>query len=601
MNAPAKAPRPRPEAALLPSRPVAFLWHYVCARPWHFAGLLALIVGAASCAVAVQYGMKLLVDAMAQGSTDRASANVWWPLGLFIGLIVIENIFWRLGGWLGCRTVVASVVDIRVDLFKHLTGHPMRYFTEHFAGSLGNRISALGAAAGAIYGGLAWKIVPPIVDFIGAVVVLFTVDWRMAMALILFVAIVAAVITGFGIRGRAKHQRFAAQSARVGGELVDAVSNVWTIKAFSARDREAERLAHEIGYEARAQRRSWMYLEKARVMHDICLSVMAGGMLVWAISLWLDSAVSAGDVVLVSALTFRILHGSRDLALALVDATQQLGAIDDTLRIIVQPHGLEDGDTQLLLAEGDITFEAIDFSYPDRRRVFRGLDLHIPAGQKVGVVGASGAGKSTLISLLQRLDDVQDGRILIDGQDIRQVSQDSLREKIAVVPQETALFNRSIRENIRYGRPGASDEEVVEAARSAFCDGFIRELPQGYDTLVGERGVMLSGGQRQRLGIARAFLKDAPILILDEATSALDTQSEGEIQAALSRLVNHRTVVAVAHRLSTLANFDRVIVLRDGRIVEDGAPTELRSRGGEFETLWRMQADGFAAQPGQAP
>jgi len=601
VNAPAQAPRPRPEAALLPSRPVAFLWHYVCARPWHFAGLLALIVGAASCAVAVQYGMKLLVDAMAQGSTERASANVWWPLGLFIGLIVIENTFWRLGGWLGCRTVVASVVDIRVDLFKHLTGHPMRYFTEHFAGSLGNRISALGAAAGAIYGGLAWKIVPPIVDFIGAVVVLFTVDWRMAMALILFVAIVAALITGFGIRGRAKHQRFAAQSARVGGELVDAVSNVWTIKAFSARDREAERLAHEIGYEARAQRRSWMYLEKARVMHDICLSVMAGGMLVWAISLWLDSAVSAGDVVLVSALTFRILHGSRDLALALVDATQQLGAIDDSLRIIVQPHGLEDGDTQLLLAEGDITFEAIDFSYPDRRRVFRGLDLHIPAGQKVGVVGASGAGKSTLISLLQRLDDVQDGRILIDGQDIRQVSQDSLREKIAVVPQETALFNRSIRENIRYGRPGASDEEVVEAARSAFCDGFIRELPQGYDTLVGERGVMLSGGQRQRLGIARAFLKDAPILILDEATSALDTQSEGEIQAALSRLVNHRTVVAVAHRLSTLANFDRVIVLRDGRIVEDGAPTELRSRGGEFETLWRLQADGFATQPGQAP
>lgn len=601
MNAPAQAPSPRPEAALLPSRPVAFLWHYVRVRPWHFGGLLALIVGAASCAVAVQYGMKLLVDAMAQDSTDRAAANVWWPLGLFIGLIVVENVFWRLGGWLGCRTVVASVVDIRVDLFKHLTGHPMRYFTEHFAGSLGNRISALGAAAGALYGGLAWKIVPPVVDFVGAVVVLLTVDWRMAVALIVFVAIVAALITGFGIRGRAKHQRFAAQSARVGGELVDAVSNVWTIKAFSARDREAERLAHEIGYEARAQRRSWMYLEKARVMHDICLSLMAGGMLVWAISLWLDSAVSAGDVVLVSALTFRILHGSRDLALALVDATQQLGAIDDTLRIIVQPHGLEDGDTQLLLAEGDITFEAIDFRYPDRRPVFHGLDLHIPAGQKVGVVGASGAGKSTLISLLQRLDDVQGGRIRIDGQDIRQVSQDSLREKIAVVPQETALFNRSIRENIRYGRPDASDEDVVEAARSAFCDGFIRELPQGYDTLVGERGVMLSGGQRQRLGIARAFLKDAPILILDEATSALDTQSEGEIQVALSRLVNHRTVVAVAHRLSTLANFDRVIVLRDGRIVEDGAPTELRSRGGEFETLWRMQADGFAAQPGQAP
>ncbi|WP_415845903.1 ABC transporter ATP-binding protein [Stutzerimonas zhaodongensis] len=596
MNAPAGVPNAKPRAAPLPSRPVAFLWRYVCARPWHFSGLLALIIGASSCAVAVQYGMKLLVDAMAQGGSDRASANVWFPLGLFIGLIVTENVFWRLGGWLGCRTVVASVVDIRVDLFKHLTGHPMRYFTEHFAGSLGNRISALGAAAGAIYGGLAWKIVPPIVDFIGAVVVLLTVDVRMAVALILFVAIVAVLITGFGIRGRAKHQRFAAQSARVGGELVDAVSNVWTIKAFSARDREAERLAHEIGYEARAQRRSWMYLEKARVMHDICLSVMAGGMLIWAINLWVGGEVTAGDVVLVSALTFRILHGSRDLALALVDATQQIGAIDDTLRIIVQPHGLEDSENQLLLAEGDITFEKISFSYAGRNSVFENLDLHVPAGQKVGVVGTSGAGKSTLINLIQRLDDVQSGRVLIDGQDVRSVSQDSLREKIAVVPQETALFNRSIRENIRYGRPDATDQEVVEAARNAFCDGFIRQLPQGYDTMVGERGVMLSGGQRQRLGIARAFLKDAPILILDEATSALDTQSEGEIQAALNNLVHHRTVVAVAHRLSTLSSFDRIIVLRDGRIVEDGPPMELRNRGGEFEALWRMQAEGFKPQ-----
>ena len=601
MNAPAQAPKAKPHMVPLPSRPVAFLWHYICARPWHFGGLLALIVGAAGCAVAVQYGMKLLVDSMAQGGADRAGANVWFPLGLFIGLIVIENVFWRLGGWLGCRTVVASVVDIRVDLFKHLTGHPMRYFTEHFAGSLGNRISALGQAAGAIYGGLAWKIVPPIVDFIGAVVVLLTVDVRMAVALILFVAIVAALITGFGIRGRAKHQRFAAQSARVGGELVDAVSNVWTIKAFSARDREAERLAQEIGYEARAQRRSWMYLEKARVMHDICLSVMAGGMLIWAINLWIAGSVTAGDVVLVSALTFRILHGSRDLALALVDATQQIGAIDDTLRIIVQPHGLEDSDTQLLLAEGDITFDGVGFGSPGRGTVFNKLDLHIPAGQKVGVVGSSGAGKSTLINLIQRLDDVQSGRILIDGQDIRSVSQDSLREKIAVVPQETALFNRSIRENIRYGRPDATDEEVVEAARSAFCDGFIRELPQGYDTLVGERGVMLSGGQRQRLGIARAFLKNAPILILDEATSALDTQSEAEIQVALNDLVHNRTVVAVAHRLSTLSSFDRIIVLRDGRIVEDGPPHELRSRGGEFDALWRMQAEGFKQRPDPAP
>ena len=591
MNQAAAVPQAKADELPLPSRPVAFLWHYICARPWHFGGLLALIVGAASCAVAVQYGMKLLVDAMAQGTSDRGSANVWWPLGLFIGLIVTENVFWRLGGWLGCRTVVASVVDIRVDLFKHLTGHPMRYFTEHFAGSLGNRISALGAAAGSIYGGLAWKIVPPIVDFLGAVVVLFTVGWQMAVALIVFVAIVAALITGFGIRGRSKHQRFAAQSARVGGELVDAVSNVWTIKAFSARDREAERLAHEIGYEARAQRRSWMYLEKARVMHDICLSVMAGGMLIWAIQLWIGGSVTAGDVVLVSALTFRILHGSRDLALALVDATQQLGAIDDTLRIIVQPHGLEDTDTQLMLAEGDITFEGVGFGYPERGMVFEQLDLHIPAGQKVGVVGSSGAGKSTLIHLIQRLDDVQHGRILLDGQDIRSVSQDSLREKIAVVPQETALFNRSIRENIRYGRLDATDEEVVEAAVATHVDDFARQLPDGYDTVVDQDGGSISAGERQLITIARAFLSQPALLILDEATSSVDTRTEVLVQEAMSALRSNRTSFVIAHRLSTIRDADLILVMEHGDIVEQGSHSQLLERKGHYYELYQAQFD----------
>ncbi|NJC49143.1 UNVERIFIED_ORG: ATP-binding cassette subfamily B protein [Xanthomonas campestris] len=392
----------------------------------------------------------------------------------------------------------------------------------------------------------------------------------------------------------------------MGGELVDAVSTVWTIKAFAARDRESARLAEQIGDEAVAHRRSWMYVEKARVIHDICLSVMAGGMLIWAISMWRAGTVSAGDVVLVSALTFRILHGSRDLALTLVDTTQQLGAIADTLQIILQPHAIADtlqiilqphaivdADAPLALAQGDVRFEEVRFAYPERAAVLDGLNLHIPAGQKVGIVGPSGAGKSTLIALIQRLDDVQSGRVLIDGQDIRSVSQDSLREKIAVVPQETALFNRSIADNIRYGRPEASDAEVQDAARHAFCDGFIRQLPQGYDTQVGERGVMLSGGQRQRLGIARAFLKDAPILILDEATSALNTESEAEIQAALDHLMRDRTVLAVAHRLSTVIGFDRIVVLQEGRVVEDGNPAQLFGRGGVFDGLWQRQAAGF--------
>jgi len=580
----------------IPSRPISFMLHYIGKRPWQFGSLFCVIVGASACAIMVQYGMKMLVDAMA--APDRATADVWTPLVLFLALIAMENVLWRTGGWVGCRTIVATGVDMRLDLFQHLTGHPMRYFTEHFAGALGNRITATANAAGAILRGLTWAIVPPCIDFVGAVIVLSTIHWHMSIALIVFVGIVALAITIFGIRGRAVHYAFAQQASQAGGQLVDVVSNVWTVKAFSARHRERDRLAQEFGREAASERRSWMYLEKARLLHDGCLWIMAGTMLVWAIQLWRGGSITPGDVVIISALTFRILHGSRDLALALVNTSQQFGAIADSLGVIAQPHGIEDlQDARPFVQNGGlIAFENVSFTYPDGRMIFDRFNLTIPQGQKVGLVGPSGAGKSTLVALIQRLDDVQAGRITIDGQSVTDVTQDSLRERIAVVPQEIALFHRTIMENIRYGKPDASDEEVIAAARHAFCDDFIRQLPDGYHTMVGERGIRLSGGQRQRLGIARAFLKNAPILILDEATSALDTQSELEIQLALENLVQGRTVLAVAHRLSTVSNFDRIVVLVDGEIVEDGDPTELRRRGGVFDRMWRLQADSLVVE-----
>jgi ATP-binding cassette, subfamily B, bacterial len=578
----------------LPSTPLSFLMRYIRARRWQFGALFSVIVAGAACAVLVQYGMKLLVDAMA--SPDRMAADVWTPLMLFLGLIAIENVMWRSGGWLGARTIVATGVDMRLDLFQHLTGHPMRYFSQHFAGSLGSRITATANAAGMILRSLTWSIVPPCTEIIGAVIVLTTIDWRMAVALACFVVIVALAIVWFGVRGREVHHAFAHQASHAGGQLVDVVSNVWTVKAFSARQRERDRLAGELGIEAASETRSWMYLEKARLLHDACLWIMAGSMLLWAITLWRGGTITPGDVVIISALTFRILHGSRDLALALVNTSQHMGVITDSLRVIAQPHGLDDvGDERPLLpGGGEIEFRDVSFTYPDGRQVFDRFNLKIEPGQKVGLVGPSGSGKSTLISLIQRLDDAQGGGIYIDGQKVTDVGQDSLRSRIAVVPQEIALFHRSIMENIRYGKPDATDEEVIAAARHAWCDGFIQELPDGYNTMVGERGVLLSGGQRQRLGIARAFLKNAPILILDEATSALDTQSELEIQFALEELVRGRTVLAVAHRLSTVANFDRIVVLADGEIVEDGHPAALRRRGGVFEGMWRLQSHSLA-------
>jgi ATP-binding cassette subfamily B protein len=331
------------------------------------------------------------------------------------------------------------------------------------------------------------------------------------------------------------------------------------------------------------------------VFYDLVLWIMAAVMLLWSVYRWTQGAITPGDVVVVSGLTFRILHGSRDMALAYADAIQQIGHMDETLGVVGQVHSVFDRPDALTArrGEGAVEFRGVAFGYDPGEPVLGHVNMLIRPGEKVGIVGPSGAGKSTIVHLIQRLHEVRAGVILIDGQPIGDVTQDSLRALLSVVPQEITLFHRTIMENIRVGRPDASDDEIHAAARAAHCESFIRRLPMGYATLVGERGVKLSGGQRQRIGIARAFLKDAPILILDEATSALDSESEMQIQQNIVMLLQARTVIAVAHRLSTLAAFDRILVVANGRIVEEGTAHELRRRGRLFEKMWRQQADGL--------
>ncbi|HEY4748188.1 MAG TPA: ATP-binding cassette domain-containing protein, partial [Steroidobacteraceae bacterium] len=295
---------------------------------------------------------------------------------------------------------------------------------------------------------------------------------------------------------------------------------------------------------------------------------------------------STGDVVLVCTLGLSVLHATRDLAVALVDVTQHMARLSEALATLLIPHELRDHPAAATLSRrsASVAFENVTFRYPDGHGIFENFNLRIGAGEHVGVVGSSGAGKSTLFALLQRFYDAQGGRVLVDGHDITRVTQESLRQAIAVVPQEAALFHRSIAENIRYGRPEARDDELLKDAIAARCD-FIETLPQGLATIVGERGVKLSGGQRQRIAIARAFLKNAPILLLDEATSALDSDSEEAIRDALRRLVRGRTVIAIAHRLSTVRNVDRIVVMQAGRVVQDGAPELLMGREGLYRDL----------------
>jgi ATP-binding cassette subfamily B protein len=585
----AHAKRSTPGAADFPRRPVPFLWHYIRRRPSIHAAAVVSVLGAASFACIAQFGLKLIVDAMAGG--PQQISQVWWALALFGALLAGESALWRFGSWFGYRAILVDKAEAKLDLFGHLSGHSSRYFSDRMGGSLANRISSTGDSVQQVFSAVLFNIAPVCADFCAAMAMLATVEWHLVAALFAFVLLAAGTLIRLSHRGMPRHRFHADRAAEVGGELVDVVSNIWVVKAFSARARERGRFERLLKIEEGAHRHSVMYVERMRVLHDLSLWLMAGGMLAWTLHLWSEGRVTPGDVVLTLAMAFRILHGSRDLAFALVNTSQFIARIADSIQVIGENHRVVDepGARPLIHLGGSIEFENVHFSYPAGRQVFHDFDLRIEPGQRVGLVGPSGAGKSTLIGLVQRLADVDDGRVLIDDQDIRAMAQDSLRAAIAVVPQEILLFHRSVLENIRYAKPEATDEEVLAAARAARCDDFIRALPEGYDTIVGERGMKLSGGQRQRLGIARALLKDAPIVVLDEATSSLDSASEIEIQQALEVLMRGRTVLAIAHRLSTVTKFDRIIVLQQGRIVEDGPPAELRRRHGFFDHMCGLQ------------
>jgi ATP-binding cassette subfamily B protein len=318
-------------------------------------------------------------------------------------------------------------------------------------------------------------------------------------------------------------------------------------------------------------------------------------MIAYAARLWMDGAISVGSFAMVASLLLMVINDIRTLSRRFLEFFEYIGNVTDGVSVIVRPHEVVDlrGARELAVARGEIRFEDVHFGYAGGMQVFRGLNLTIAPGQRVGLVGFSGSGKSTLLNLVLRLYDIQGGRILIDGQDIREVTQDSLRRAVSMIAQDPMLFHRSLRENVRYGSLEATDDEVQDAARRAHAHEFIMSLPEGYDSLVGERGVRLSGGQRQRVAIARSLLKDSPIFLLDEATSSLDSVTERLIQDSIATLMHGRTAVVIAHRLSTIAHLDRIIVFHHGAVVEDGTHDELLARSGHYTHMWSMQAGGF--------
>ena len=574
-------------------RPFPFVMRYLRMRPVSHLVILLSVIGAVACSVGTQYGVKALVDSLSAG--PGGNGRVWAAFALLMALIATDNILWRVASWIASFTFVRVTGDLRRDIFRHLTGHSPSYFGDRLPGMLSSRITATSNAVFTVENMFVWNVLPPCLATVAAIALIGTVSGAMAIALLLIAAMMVLAMFRLAAAGKPLHDDFAAKAAMVDGEMVDVISNMPLVRAFCGLRHEHDRFDATVNKELEARGRSLRYLEKLRILHATVTIVLTVALMAWAISLWQRGGATTGDVVLVCTLGLSILNATRDLAVALVDVTQHVARMSEAIATLLQPHELRDHpDAEPLVKSGAaIAFDNITFHYPGGNKLFENFSLRLQPGQRVGLVGQSGGGKSSLFTLLQRFYDPQAGRIMIDGQDIARVTQQSLREAISVVPQDISLFHRSILENIRYGRPSATDDEVLRAAIAARCD-FVETLPEGLQTMVGDRGVKLSGGQRQRIAIARAFLKDAPILLLDEATAALDSESEEAIREALSRLMRGRTVIAIAHRLATLRNFDRVVVLRSGRIIEDGAPDRLMQGEGPYRDLVTQEMNRLA-------
>jgi ATP-binding cassette subfamily B protein len=565
-------------------RPFAFVLRYLRRRLASHVVILTAVVAAVACSVGTQYGVKSLVDGLTAGPSRGGS--VWLAFIVLMSLIAADNLLWRIASWTASFTFVGVTGDLRRDIFRHLTGHAPSYFSDRLPGMLTSRITATSNAVFTVENMFVWNVLPPCIATISAIALIGTVSLPMAGGMIVVAGAMVVAMFHLAARGKPLHDDFADKAAAVDGEMVDVINNMPLVRAFCGLAHEHDRFDTTVNRELVARGRSLRYLEKLRLTHAAVTVVLIIALLGWVITLWQHGGATTGDVVLVCTLGLAILNATRDLAVALVDVTQHVARMTEAIATLLLPHELRDHPEAepLVKAGAAIAFNNVSFRYPGGMQVFERFSLRLQPGQRVGLVGQSGGGKSSLFVLLQRFYDVQQGSITIDGQDISRVTQQSLREAISVVPQDISLFHRSILENIRYGRPTATDDEVLRAAIAARCD-FVESLPDGLATMVGDRGIKLSGGQRQRIAIARAFLKDAPILLLDEATAALDSESEEAIREALGRLMRGRTVIAIAHRLATLRNFDRVVVLKAGKIIEDGPPDRLMQGQGPYREL----------------
>jgi ATP-binding cassette subfamily B protein len=587
----------RPLAAI-PATPFAFIWFLVRT---HYAARVCVLVGLAALGAGIDafgpLALSHLINAITAAVRVHAGfAQSVLPWVLVFGLIWISAAFiYRGFEWVDVDMSPRLRALAQKYLFTYLLGHSPRYFQENFAGKLGQKIKQAGQATVSILSILCLDMVRVSGLIVVGGILMFFANAIYAVILVAWTALYLGIVVSLARRCVKLSKDFSEEVSTSTGRLIDAITNADLVRAFAKAAYERRFLSFFLTDEMNASRRLRRFLIIMRTFMQFATLALLLGLLVAASMDALSGAISLGAFAMVYFLGSSIARSVQELSFRMLDYFEQLGTLAEALDLVSQRHEITDAPNAkpLAVTDGAISIQHIRFAHPDGQVVFADLSLEIKAGEKVGLVGPSGAGKSTLVKMLRRQYEPQSGRILIDGQDILRVTWDSLNEGIAEVQQTPGVFHRAVRDNIRYAQPGVGEEDVVRAASDAHAHDFISARSTGYGTIVGEQGIKLSGGERQRVAIARALVKDAKILVLDEATSSLDSESEHLIQEGLWTLMQGRTVIAIAHRLSTVASMDRIVYLEAGRIVEDGPHRELLARDGAYSRLWNRQMGGF--------
>lgn len=582
----------------LPKTLPAFFWHFI-KKQWKWFLLMQIFFfGWAFDHTLFPYVLSLVVDAITNYTGDRANmwsvlaTPIWMGIGLWIGI----EFGYRFAGFICAKVTPQMEADVRTSMFDYVQRHSHTYFSTNFAGSLANKIADMPHTMSHVLQLIMNLFIPVVLALMIAITMFAQMQFIFALILFLWVAVHVSICLFFA-RGCDNYSHIHAEArTTLAGKIVDAFTNHLNIKLFSRHGFEREYLKKFQADEQRKHTKSLWYIEKMKIALGLASFIGPGVILNWyMLYSWQQGTITTGEVVFIFNTSWNITIMAWLAGLELPTLYKEIGVCKQALTVIQDVHGVVDTPDAkpLSIQNGSISFENVTFNYTPKQQVFHDKNLILNAGDKVGLVGFSGSGKTTFVHLILRYFNIDKGRILIDGHDIAKVTQDSLRTQIAMIPQDVSLFHRSLMENIRYGRPDATDEEVIEAAKKANCHEFIEKLPEKYNTLAGERGIKLSGGQRQRIAIARAILKNAPILILDEATSALDSVTEMQIQEALENLMQKRTCIVIAHRLSTLSGMDRILVFNEGKVVEEGSHNDLLNAEGHYASMWNMQAGGF--------